>query len=145
MAVISEAIIGFTLWLTVRAPFCFPRVKNNTSSVQGIAARHNPYYSAYWFQIVSWKCLSRVSIWEKFVLQCDLCVCLCVFEPCLSSQFHEQTVISKSVLGDQTACSNHSSNTKRVSEIGMVNKWDRKRERENEKESLMDQVSSVQM
>ncbi len=74
----------------------------------------------------------------------------CVFVVCtwalaFSSQFREQTVISKTVLGDQTACSNRSTNSKRVSESGTVNKPDRKREKKREKESLMDQVSSVKM
>ncbi len=69
MAVISEAIIGFTFWLTVRVPFCLPRVKNNPSSVQGSSQTLVTFYSAYWFQIVSWKSLSRVSIWEKLPIR----------------------------------------------------------------------------
>ncbi len=132
MAVISEAIIGFTFWLTVRVPFCLPRVKNNPSCVQGSSQTLVTFYSAYWFQIVSWKSLSRVSIWEKLPIRPSAWpVFLCVRS---SLAFHlnfenRQSFQKLFLVTRQTACSNRSTNSKRVSKSGMVNKWDRKRER----------------
>lgn len=54
-------------------------------------------------------------------------------ELCFSSQFSDQTVISKNVLWDQTACSNHLTNTKKERKSWAGNKWDGKRERERKR------------